>query len=200
MPLESQPFNGNYIGADGQLHNLDGATGEAPSGLGASMMPFNGIFINSEGMPQGLETVLTGGGSSGSDLNLPEGGVDGQMLVKEGKSLVWGDVASPEDVASIQNTVGNLMTDNTPEGATNKYFQAAQVDQSIETNESVMIKASYAINGASGKVDASVKADKMSSVKSVSLYGDVSGTGVAVAHSPSTSSNANIMIKAACLI
>ena len=181
MSPEQMPFNGNYIGMDGELHNMDGGPGVGPNESNGWMSPFYGVFVDGTGQARGLETVLSGGGNSegdsaGSDINLPEGGSDGQALVKEGESLVWGNVASSADVASIQEAMYGLTTDNITEGTVNKYFHAAQVDQSIETNNSVMIKASYAINGASGKVDASVKADKISSAKNVSLSGDVSGT------------------------
>jgi hypothetical protein len=75
MTDNAQPFNGNYIGSDGQLHNLDGGAGSEPCKGNRYMAPFYGVFIGSDGEPIGLEQALAGsgdGGGSGGTLTIPD--------------------------------------------------------------------------------------------------------------------------------
>jgi hypothetical protein len=61
---ELSAFNGNYIGPNGSIQNLDGGSPASPDGVQYGMSPFNGNYYGSDGLVHNIAELSGGHGGS----------------------------------------------------------------------------------------------------------------------------------------
>ena len=69
MPNNMSPFNGDYIGSDGKVHNLLELGPAPPDSPKRRMSPMSGRFFASDGSVHHIEELLGSGGNPPSDMN-----------------------------------------------------------------------------------------------------------------------------------
>jgi hypothetical protein len=90
-----QPFNGNYVGVDGTLHNLDGGAGRAADETNNYMQPFYGVYTGSDGAEHGLEELLGGDGGSNPLLDTFAHKITAEMSTRSIYDFLHTDVGTP---------------------------------------------------------------------------------------------------------
>ena len=72
-PSKIMAFNGAYFRKDGTLANLDGA--EGPGSNASDLAPFTGVYIDSNGDPQNIDTLFNKGSGEGEVKDVLVNGV-----------------------------------------------------------------------------------------------------------------------------
>jgi len=78
------PFNGAFYTKDGNLHNLDGASGQSANA--SDLAPFTGVFIGSDGAEHDITELLDLLGTGGND-----GGIGTDADLRNKVTILMGD-------------------------------------------------------------------------------------------------------------